>query len=105
MGVAVGFGVVVGVGVGVAPCSGLGTANIARQTPAKKTITPSKTRRFKKADWAVRLFFIDESYGALTEGQSCFFATRICQWSIDIDAFPSQNVLEWLAIRHERRSG
>jgi len=50
MGVAVGVGVVVGVGVGVAPCSGLGTANIASQTPAKKTITPSKTRRFKKAD-------------------------------------------------------
>ena len=32
----------------------------------------------------MRLFFIDESYGALTEGQSCFFATRICQWSTDI---------------------
>jgi len=32
----------------------------------------------------VRLFFIDESYGALTEGQSCFFTTRICQRSTDI---------------------
>ena len=50
LGMGVGVGVVVGFGVGVAPCSGLGTANIARQTPAKKTITPSKTRRFKKAD-------------------------------------------------------
>jgi hypothetical protein len=32
----------------------------------------------------VRPFFIDESYGALTEGQSCFFTTRICQRSTDI---------------------